>query len=96
MRDLPDLLRGGDRLVLNDTKVVPATLTGVRLATGGAWQGLFLSAEPNGDWRIVCKTRGTLRPPEAVALWDRENREVEKLWLVERIDRAGHGEVLVS
>lgn len=86
IRDLPDLLGRGDRLVLNDTKVIHATLTGTRLATGGGWQGLFLSAEPNGDWRLVCKTRGTLKVPEKIALLDRENREVERLWLVEKLD----------
>lgn len=85
VRDLPDLLRSGDRLVLNNTKVLPATLTGTRIATGGAWRGLFLSAEPSGDWRIVCKTRGTLKPPEAVALLDRDHREAEKLWLLEKL-----------
>lgn len=85
VRDLPDLLRGGDRLVMNDTKVLPATLTGTRVNTGGAWQGLFLSAQPGGDWTIVCKTRGTIQPPEAVALLDRENREAERLWLVEKL-----------
>lgn len=85
VRDLPELLRAGDRLVLNDTKVLHATLTGTRLKTGGAWQGLFLSSEPGGDWRIVCKTRGTLEPFEKIALVDRENREAERLWLVEKL-----------
>ncbi|QDV73095.1 tRNA preQ1(34) S-adenosylmethionine ribosyltransferase-isomerase QueA [Botrimarina mediterranea] len=85
VRDLPELLRAGDRLVLNDTKVLHATLAGTRLKTGGAWQGLFLSAEPSGDWRIVCKTRGTLEPFEKVALVDRENREAEQLWLLEKL-----------
>jgi len=33
--DLPDVLRPGDRLVLNDTRVIPARLTGVR-TRGGA------------------------------------------------------------
>jgi len=28
--DLPDVLRAGDRLVLNDTKVIPARLFGLR------------------------------------------------------------------
>src|SRR5580765_5743775 len=32
VRDLPDFLRAGDALVLNDTKVFPARLRGVRLA----------------------------------------------------------------
>ena len=31
VRDLPDLLRPGDALVLNDTKVIPARLNGVRV-----------------------------------------------------------------
>jgi len=32
VRDLPDFLRVGDALVLNDTKVIPARLRGVRMA----------------------------------------------------------------
>src|SRR6478609_5754697 len=31
VRDLPDLLRPGDRLVVNDTRVIPARLDGVRV-----------------------------------------------------------------
>lgn len=34
--DLPDFLRAGDRLVLNDTKVIPARLSGLRHRTGYA------------------------------------------------------------
>ena len=33
MRDLPDLLRAGDQLVVNDTKVIPAQLCGRRLGS---------------------------------------------------------------
>ncbi len=83
-RDLPGLLSAGDRIVLNDTKVVPAQLFGRRIETGGNWQGLFLSAEQNGDWRIVCKTRGKLKEKEAIMLIDREGRDIEKLWLLEK------------
>ena len=35
MRDLPELLRRGDQVVVNDTKVIPARLVGLR-DTGGA------------------------------------------------------------
>jgi S-adenosylmethionine:tRNA ribosyltransferase-isomerase len=35
MRDLPDLLESGDVLVFNDTKVIPAALTGRRLGRAG-------------------------------------------------------------
>ena len=34
MRDLPDLLRAGDALVVNDTKVIPARLIGRRIGRG--------------------------------------------------------------
>jgi S-adenosylmethionine:tRNA ribosyltransferase-isomerase len=86
VRDLPDYIRRGDRVVLNDTKVIPAQLRGKRIETGGQWQGLFLGATPEGDWKLVCKTRGHLKEPEAVQLLDREGRPAAKLWLIERID----------
>ena len=34
MRDLPQLLRAGDALVVNDTKVIPASLHGRRIGRG--------------------------------------------------------------
>ena len=34
VRDLPDLLRAGDALVVNDTKVIPARLKGRRIGRG--------------------------------------------------------------
>lgn len=89
VRDLPELLRASDRLVLNDTKVIPAQLRGQRIETGGRWQGLFLGEFPDGEWRLLCKTRGQLHAPEAIALLDRDGRPAAKLWLVERLD---HGQ----
>ena len=86
VRDLPHLLPPGDRLVLNDTKVVPAQLAGRRTNTGGRWQGLFIEATDDGNWRILCKTRGRLSPGETVMLTDREGRPGAKLWLIERLD----------
>ena len=86
MRDLPRLLQPGDRLVLNDTKVIPAQLRGHRTSTGGRWQGLFLGKQNSGDWEIVCKTRGHLQPMETITLEDRDGKSVTKLWLLERLD----------
>jgi S-adenosylmethionine:tRNA ribosyltransferase-isomerase len=85
IRDLPYLLRNGDRLVLNDTKVIPAQLAGHRIATGGRWQGLYLNATAEGHWRILCKSRGKLAPGEAIALVDNEGRPGTKLWLIESL-----------
>jgi S-adenosylmethionine:tRNA ribosyltransferase-isomerase len=85
IRDLPYLLRNADRLVLNDTKVIPAQLAGHRIATGGRWQGLFLQATADGHWRILCKSRGKLAPGEPIALVDNEGRPGVKLWLIESL-----------
>ncbi|MDO4583172.1 MAG: tRNA preQ1(34) S-adenosylmethionine ribosyltransferase-isomerase QueA [Planctomycetia bacterium] len=84
--DLPQWLEGGDCLVLNDTKVVPARLKGVRTLTGGAWEGLFLEPVAGRDlpedwpsqpfdrtwqrWNILGTTRGKLQPGETVTLVD--------------------------
>jgi len=83
VRDLPGILHPHDGLVLNDTRVVPATLHGFRAATGGHWQGLFLSQDPGGTWRILCKARGKLKPLEKITLLDREMRPDVSLALME-------------
>jgi len=66
--DLPDLLRPGDLLILNDTRVVPARLVGRRQRTGGKWEGLFLHAHADGTWELLSQTRGTLTPGEIIAV----------------------------
>ncbi len=86
VRDLPRILQPEDRLVLNNTKVIPAQLRGVRCRTGGRWQGLFLGMIDGVDWKFVCKTRGKLQEFEAVMLVDREGRHAVKLWLTEQLD----------
>ena len=57
-RDLPDFLTRGDLLVLNDTRVLPARVIGRREATGGKWEGLFLSQKSDGLWEMLAQTRG--------------------------------------
>lgn len=84
VRDLPELLRPGDCLVINDTRVVPARLVGYRTATGGHWEGLFLEAGPGGVWRVMGKTRGKLVPGETITLLDAGGREAAMLQLLAR------------
>ena len=57
--DLPDLLRSGDLLVVNDTKVIPARLH-LRKPTGGAVEVLLLERRPEGWWE------GLVRPGRRV------------------------------
>jgi S-adenosylmethionine:tRNA ribosyltransferase-isomerase len=66
--DLPELLRAGDVLVRNNTRVVPARLVGRRLATGGRWEGLYLRTAPDLAWEILARTRGRPKLGEFVVL----------------------------
>jgi S-adenosylmethionine:tRNA ribosyltransferase-isomerase len=64
--DLPGLLRPGDLLILNNTRVVPARLYGCRVKTGGKWEGLFLREADDGAWDLLSQTRGFLRAGEEI------------------------------
>jgi len=86
VRDLPELLTAGDRLVLNDTKVIPAQLVGRRVPTGGRWQGLYLETTSEGHWKLLCKSRGRLKPGDLIELVDVEGRPSAKLWMLEPLD----------
>ncbi|MBD3317703.1 MAG: tRNA preQ1(34) S-adenosylmethionine ribosyltransferase-isomerase QueA [Chitinivibrionales bacterium] len=59
--DLPDLLCPGDRLVFNDTRVLPARLF-CRKASGAAIEFLFLEPERGKRWRALAKPARRLRP----------------------------------
>lgn len=69
VRDLPALgiLRAGDLMVVNRTRVLPARFPAVRVATGGRCEGLFLR-EADGLWRCLVESRGRLQPGERLAL----------------------------
>jgi len=87
VRDLPGILRPGDLIVVNDTKVVPARLIGRREATGGKWEGLFLATEEVGGrtlWRLLARTRGRPGPGERIVLVDASGRDAAVLELVDR------------
>ena len=58
--DLPDLLRPGDLLVFNDTRVLPARIA-LRKPTGGLVQGLYLDGEGT-RWRLLLKNLGPIDP----------------------------------
>lgn len=86
VRDLLEFLDPGDMLVLNDTKVIPASLVGFRTETRGRWNGLFLGSDEHGIWRLVGKTRGKLRAGETITLVDRNAQEAFCLTLLTPLD----------
>lgn len=85
-RDLPDYFSAGDVAVFNSTKVLPAKLQGVREATGGKWNGLFIGLEPDGRWRLIGRTRGKLNAGETILLTSFASDFTYKLVLSEKTD----------
>jgi S-adenosylmethionine:tRNA ribosyltransferase-isomerase len=65
MRDLPGVLREGDLLVLNDTRVIPAQLAGMR-AGRGAGAAVKIDATLHklliGDPAVGARWRAFIRP----------------------------------
>ncbi len=57
VRDLPDLLRPGDQLVVNDTKVIPASLTGRRIGRGAGAriEANLIERIDGARWRALVK-----------------------------------------
>jgi S-adenosylmethionine:tRNA ribosyltransferase-isomerase len=85
VRDLPEILRPGDLLVVNDTRVVPARIVGRRLRTGGRWEGLFLKTDDaTGAWQLLAQTRGRPEVGERVMLTDRDGEDAVAIELVGR------------
>ncbi len=67
MRDLPELLRSGDLLVVNDSRVLPARLHGRKISGGGAVEVLLLREREPGVWEALMRPSRRLRPGTAVA-----------------------------
>ncbi len=72
--DLPGLLRTGDVVVVNDTKVLPARLLGKK-ATGARVEIVGLSPLPGGGWSCLVRPSARLRPGAAVILHRRSRGE---------------------
>lgn len=71
MRDFPSLLREGDVMVVNDTKVVPARLHLAR-ATGGAVEVLLLESldDTHREWEALIRPGRKMKPGERLFLAD--------------------------
>ncbi|WP_342075956.1 tRNA preQ1(34) S-adenosylmethionine ribosyltransferase-isomerase QueA [Yoonia sp. SS1-5] len=70
--DLPAILQPGDRLVLNDTKVIPARLSGLRNRTGDAGataariEVTLLEPAADGGWSALVKPLKKVRDGEVI------------------------------
>lgn len=94
VRELDRLLRAGDLLIVNDTRVRGARLLG-RRASGGAVELLLLERDGPQRWRALARPAGRLKPGETVELEGGEllarmlERDGEAWWLELSAPRAG-------
>ena len=68
--DLVDLLNKGDVLVLNDTKVMPARLYGVKEETDAAIEVLMLKDTGNDTWECLCKPAKRVKLDTVISFGD--------------------------
>jgi S-adenosylmethionine:tRNA ribosyltransferase-isomerase len=74
VHDLPDLLRAGDVLVLNETRVIPARIK-LQKPTGGAVEVLLVDRTPDGAWKAL--VRPSKRVPAGTRLAAGDDLTVE-------------------
>ena len=80
--DLPSFLRPGDRLILNDTKVIPARLSGVRRRESDAGvteakiEATLLDPLPDGSWMGLLKPLKKVKDGEIIRFSEDLSAEV--------------------
>ena len=67
--DLPELLRPGDCLVMNDSRVIPARLFGTR-PTGGSVEVVLLRDLGGGDWECLTRPGRKTQPGTRLSFGD--------------------------
>lgn len=70
--DLPEYLRSGDCLILNDSRVLPARLLGQRLPSGGACEVLLLIDRGEKTWECLVRPGKHLRKGARLSFGDGE------------------------
>ena len=70
--ELPDFLRPGDCLILNDSRVLPARLLGRRLPGGGACEVLLLIDRGGDVWECIVRPGKHLRAGARLSFGDGE------------------------
>ena len=69
-RNITDYLKPGDCLVLNNTRVLPARLMGVKADTGAAVEVLLLKRRENDIWETLVKPGKKCKPGAKLSFGD--------------------------
>jgi S-adenosylmethionine:tRNA ribosyltransferase-isomerase len=83
--DIIEYIRGGDCVVLNNTKVLAAKFFGHR-KTGARLEGLLLGERTTGLWEVMVKGAGKVKVGERMVLCDKDGRDWQEAKAVERTD----------
>jgi len=89
-RDLPNLLNPGDLLVLNDSKVIPARLRGIKPGTGGAIEFLLLEENSTNDWWVMLRPAKRLRPSDKFQISNFESKPLDVFATLLEKNEEGH------
>mgnify|MGYP001070201268 CR=1 FL=1 len=69
-RDLPEFLEPGDLLVVNNSKVLPARIVGVKQPTGAVCELLLLRQVKGDQWECLAKPGKRMQPGTKVSFGD--------------------------
>ena len=75
--DILDYLNPGDCLVMNDSKVIPARLHGIKKGTGAKVEVLLIKRKENDVWESMVKPGKKLKPGTTIVFSDEPDRLFE-------------------
>ena len=98
IRDLPDLLRPGDVLVVNNTRVIPARLEGVRIreVAEAKIEVLLHKRVSENAWRGFAKGARKLQRGDAIFFQRKTADPSHPVLEAEVLENCGEGEVLLA
>ncbi|MGL4325004.1 MAG: tRNA preQ1(34) S-adenosylmethionine ribosyltransferase-isomerase QueA [Beijerinckiaceae bacterium] len=99
VRDLPDILRPGDALVLNDTRVIPARLRGMRhrsVGEGATIEAQLLKRVADDQWRALAKPAKRLAAGDLVQFGSDSNACLMGALNARVLEKGEAGEVLLG
>ena len=88
--DLLEYLQPGDALVLNNSRVVPARLRGIKPGSGGRVEILLLTEANTNDWWAMVRPGKRVRPGSKIKLHDHQGRETQVEAIVAEKNAEGH------
>lgn len=83
--DIEDMIKPGDCLVVNDTKVLAARFFG-RRNSGAALEGLFLNTVDGNRWNVMLRNSRKVKLGERIILFDKDKQDSITAIAVDKCD----------